>query len=335
MELEDIVRNVHALVLDNVPTATRTPSGWYTLNCVMCSDTRHRAGILLQGSSITYNCFNCGFSSGWRPGLPLGRKYRNLCDAVGTDQNAIKQCVFDLLKYQQQLSELSELNFGAASATLGKFKSIRIPGSISRISDVADSHPIRQYAQQRGILGTYPLFMSDDSDLQNRLIIPFTYAGELVGYTARHTAITKKTTPKYISEQPSGYVFNVDAYFHSGRRIVIVTEGVMDAILVSGVSTLGNSVNSAQAHQISQLADRVILCPDRDQDGRQLIEQAVALDWCVSFPEWHPDVKDAADACARYGRALTVQSILNAATDNKIKIGVNSKLKKNLAEKDY
>lgn len=327
MELEDIVRNVHALILNNVPTATKTPSGWHTLNCVMCSDTRRRAGILLQGNSITYNCFNCGFSSGWKPGLPLGRKYRELCAAVGADEHSVKQCVFSVFRQQQQLSELSDVHAGSA-VSVGRFHSTRIPGNVTRITDISAAHPVVQYAARRGILDIGDLWVSDDHDLQNRLIIPFTHAGELVGYTARHVAPKSKTTAKYISEQPSGYVFNVDAYNHAGRKIAIVTEGVIDALLISAVSTLGNSVNSVQAHQISNLASRIILCPDRDQDGRQLIDQAVALGWEVSFPEWHSDIKDAADACARYGRALTMHSILSSATDNRIKIGVNSKLKK-------
>ena len=49
----------------------------------------------------------------------------------------------------------------------------------------------------------------------------------------------------------TGYVFNVDRFADSKREVVIVTEGVFDAILIDGVSIQGNSVGAEQAHLIS------------------------------------------------------------------------------------
>jgi DNA primase len=121
-------------------------------------------------------------------------------------------------------------------------------------------------------------------------------------------------------------VFNVDRFANDDREIVIVTEGIFDAILVDGVSIMGNSISPEQAHLIERLGKRVIVCPDRDEAGKQLIEQAVALDWEVSFPPWASDIKDAADATKRYGRLATVHSIISNATSNKIKIEVKSKM---------
>jgi DNA primase len=77
---------------------------------------------------------------------------------------------------------------------------------------------------------------------------------------------------------------------------------------------------------IERLGKRVILCPDRDKPGKELIEEALALGWEVSFPPWDKDVKDAADAVAKYGRLLTVASIIKHATDNKIKAQVKAKM---------
>ena len=81
-----------------------------------------------------------------------------------------------------------------------------------------------------------------------------------------------------------------------------------------------------QAHLIDKLGKRVILCPDRDKPGKDLIEQALTLGWEVSFPPWHPDVKDAAEAVNKYGRLLTVASIIKYATSNNVKIQVQSKM---------
>ena len=128
-----------------------------------------------------------------------------------------------------------------------------------------------------------------------------------------------------LNTQP-GYVFNIDRFVDSDRDFVIVVEGVFDAVFVDGISVLGNVVTPEQAHLIDKLNKRVILCPDRDEPGKELIDQAVDLGWEVSFPPWHPDVKDAADAVERYGRLLTVKSIVDFATNNKVKIRVQSKM---------
>ena len=54
--------------------------------------------------------------------------------------------------------------------------------------------------------------------------------------------------------------------------------------------------------------------------------QAAELGWEVSFPPWHIDCKDAADAVQRYGRMATVSSIIKHATNNKLKIEVKAKM---------
>ena len=121
-----------------------------------------------------------------------------------------------------------------------------------------------------------------------------------------------------------GYVFNIDRFADSKRQIVIVTEGVFDAILVDGVAVQGNSVGAEQAHLLDKLSKRIILCPDRDDAGNEFIEQALALDWEVS--SWHVDCKDAPDAVQRYGRLATVSSIIKHATGNKLKARVKAKM---------
>ena len=63
---------------------------------------------------------------------------------------------------------------------------------------------------------------------------------------------------------------------------MVVTEGVFDAILIDGISVMGNSVTAEQAHLIDKLDLRVIVCPDRDKAGIELIDQALELGWEVS-----------------------------------------------------
>lgn len=325
MDIDSIVEQVHRLLLDNLPVKTsRTPSGWMTMNCPMCNDTRKRGGLITDGAKISYHCFNCGYKTGWTPGISLGKKYKELAGKLGASSTTIHSVQVELLKHQDEFESIDSTAPYVYNIT--KFKTVELPDNAQTIDSLPDDHELKLYARERGILDAYPLLHFNDLANKKRVIVPFTYNGELVGWVGRHIAPPNKSTPKYLLNTQPGYVFNIDRFAESERKIVIVVEGIFDAILVDGVSVLGNSVTPEQAHLIDKLGKRVILCPDRDKAGKQLIKQAVELGWEVSFPPWAPDIKDAADAANRYGRLATVASIIDHATANKIKIEVKSKM---------
>jgi len=322
--IDKVVESVHNLLMHNLPVrTTRTPSGWITLDCPMCSDKRKRGGIIESGAKISYHCFNCNYTTGWSMNSHLGKKFKNLAEKLGASKQDIHQAQIELLKHSDDLEVAAPTDYVYSS---NKFKTEDLPDTAQYVEDLPEDNPVRMYAEQRGILGIYPLLYFDDMANRKRVIVPFTYNGELVGWTGRHIAPPDKVTPKYLHKVQPGYVFNVDRFADSDREIIIVTEGVFDAILIDGVSILGNTVTAEQAHLIEKLGKRIILCPDRDEAGKELIEQATSLGWEVSFPGWAPDVKDAADAVQRYGRLATVSSIIQNATSNKIKIEVKSKM---------
>ena len=293
------------------------------MDCPMCTDKRKRGGLITTGAKISYNCFNCGFTTGWEPNPTLGKKYKDLATKLGADQTDIHAVTVDLLKYAEDLETEDATDY---VYNLAKFKQEDLPETATAVDDLPEEHPIRQYAKERGLIGLYPLLYFDESLYKQRLVVPFSYNGDLVGWTARHINPPNKTTPKYLHKMQPGYVFNIDRFADSKREIVIVTEGVFDAIMVDGIAIQGNSVGPEQAHLIEKLGKRIIVCPDRDEAGVDLIMQAAELGWEVSFPPWHIDCKDAADAVQRYGRLATVSSIIKHATDNKLKIKVKAKM---------
>ena len=127
---------------------------------------------------------------------------------------------------------------------------------------------------------------------KDRLIVPFYHKEydsdrRVVGWTARKV---NGGNPKYMSEQQPGYVFNLDAQNYQ-RIFCIVVEGPFDAISVDGVALLGSEVKDQQALTINALNKKVILVPDRDDNGYKLMEQAIELGWSVSMPDWDEDVK--------------------------------------------
>lgn len=328
MDQTEAIQKVHELVTMRLPAKSKkTPAGWNTFDCPMCNDKRGRAGIITTGSKIAYNCFNCGYSTGWSPSKRIGVKYRDLAVSLGASIENVKKLVLELMKIEE-FEDADEYT----PVVYEKFKPVDIPNAIDLRQvptlEYNERHEkILNYAKSRGLLDTdYDLYISDEFILKNRLIIPFYYNQETVGYVGRHINPPSKEIPKYLNNSQPGYVFNIDKYVYSDRDIVVVTEGVIDAILIDGVSVLGNNMNEKQIEQINSLKKRVILCPDRDAPGKELIRQAVELGWEVSFPPWDKEIKDVADAVTKYGRLLTLSSIIKYAISNKIKIEVQSKM---------
>lgn len=325
MDLDSIVEGVHRLVMDHLPIrTTKTPSGWITFDCPMCNDKRKRAGVIAKSAKISYHCFNCHYVTGWSPSVHLGQRYKDLAVRLGASNEEIHNVQIELLKHKEDLEGVVDENY---VYNFSKFETVELPTNVMLVEDLSDDHEVKLYAKQRGLLELSPLlYFPDDPLYAKRLVVPFTFNGDIVGWTARHVNPPDKQTPKYLHKMPSGYVFNIDRFADSEREIVIVAEGVFDAIKIDGISVLGNHVTPEQAHLIEKLGKRIILCPDRDKAGKELIEEALALGWEVSFPPWEKDIKDAADAVQRYGRLLTVASIIKHATDNKIKAQVKAKM---------
>lgn len=324
MDLDDVILGVHRLLLENLPArSTKTPGGWITFNCPVCNDRRKRAGISQTGAKITFNCFNCGFKTGWSPSPGISKKYRELSLLMGADISVVNATQIALLKNSEQLSQSIT---GDREYQYTRYPVIDRPDNITELTDLVPDHELVCYAKQRGVLGLHQMWHINNAIHRRRLVIPFYHNGDLVGFTGRHINPPDKKTPKYLHQIPQGFVFNLDKFTDTRRKIVVVCEGIFDAIMIDGVSILGNNVTAEQAHHISKLNLRVILCPDRDQAGKQLVDQAIGLGWEVSFPPWHAECKDAADAVARYGRLATLNSIIQHSTDNSIKIRVKNKL---------
>jgi DNA primase len=160
-------------------------------------------------------------------------------------------------------------------------------------------------------------------DVDKRILIPFYWRGDVVGFTGRMFETSDKV--KYYTDVQPGYVFNMDAQDWS-RKFVLVTEGPFDAIAVSGVSILGSEVNDTQRELIDGLGRQVIVVPDRDVSGQKLVDQATEFGWSVAFPEWDKTVGDVADAVSNYGRLFTIQSILKTTESSKLKIDLQRKM---------
>jgi len=178
------------------------------------------------------------------------------------------------------------------------------------------------YLAKRKIdLFDYPFYYTSKIGFSNRVIIPFLYKGDIVGWTARAINDAK---PKYLSEQQPGYVFNLD-HQQDDREFVIVSEGPFDAISIDGCALLGAEIKDSQNYLLKQLGKEIVLVPDRDHEGPRTVEQALEYGWSVSMPDWPDDVKDINDAVIKLGKLATMWLIVSAKESNNLKIQLRAK----------
>jgi DNA primase len=181
-----------------------------------------------------------------------------------------------------------------------------------------------EYTHSRKIDNKYTFYWTPETqyNLNKRVIIPFTWRNEIIGYTSRIFDDTVK--PKYHSSYEPNYVFNTDRQ-RKDSKFVIVAEGPFDAMAVDGIAVLSNECSEIQADIIDSLGREVIVVPDSDRAGAKLIDQAIEFGWSVSFPVWLETHKDIASAVEAYGKLFVVKSILEAKQTNRLKIELRKK----------
>lgn len=324
------------------PRTKSNPSGWTSFNAPCCqhrghkSDMRKRAGVRFDGEGIIYNCFNCKFTTGWQPGSPFGEKMKNLCRWMGAAEDDIKDLIFESLKtestdYQPEQHQ-SKIEFTNKELPEGAM-SLSEWANIGREEVDIFLQPVFEYLISRGF---DPLdknfYWTPAAGYENRVIIPFRYQDRIVGNTARRINEGK---PKYISDQPSNFVFNFDVQSQD-QRYIFVVEGPFDALSINAVALLTNDISDQQARIINSLGSEVIVIPDQDQAGLNLVDRAEQLGWSVAMPNWHDDIKDVADAVKEYGKIFVAVDAIKTAVSGSIKITMaKNKLKNKLTRKNY
>ena len=328
-------------ILNSLPAnKKKTPSGWISFNAPCCiyngetQDKKKRGGIMAGADgTISYHCFNCGYKASYVIGRKLTQKMRTFMGYIGMADDTIKKLAIEAMRYEEgdiKYEKKKFVNFHkkqmpknthSLDVWLEKYvaKDLTAP-QYNKIDNLLN------YLKVRGIDPTWYDFMySPDMyfNFNERLIIPFYWRGDIVGYTGRLFEDIEKV--KYVTDVQPGYVFNMDTQDWT-RKFVIVTEGPFDAITISGVSILGSEINDIQRELINNLNRQVIVVPDRDAPGEKLINQAIEFGWNVAFPEWDNKVEDVADAVLKYGRLFTIQSILKSTESSKLKIDLKRKM---------
>jgi len=318
---------LESLIRDHLGSVQQTRKGWSSRNCMMCHhhgespDRRGRFGIVFSpDGGIATSCFNCRHKSKFVPGETFSREFSLFLQEIGIPHNTVKQLNFDLYKMHYGKDAVKELQI--AENISSKWIPATLPASALTVQEWADNGctdrnflKVLEYAYERGIRNFDQFYWTPQPNgmLNKRLVIPFTYRNNIVGFTGRYAGEpNNKAITKYYNISPSDFIYNLDRQ-DSHNDYIILTEGVIDAYAINGLSTQGNEINDTQVAFIKSLNKTVIVLPDFDKGGRQLVDVAVANRWAVSFPFWNTEFKDAAKAVEKYGRITTMLSILEAA----------------------
>lgn len=305
----------------------QTPSGWISFDAPCChhrgegTDTRQRGGVKFS-DGLVFNCFNCGYTASWKPGRQISQKLRQLMIWLGAPDDDINMMVFEALKTESGAEDTTK------DRELIDFVNKDLPEGALPISEWIDQEighdleiqlaEVVSYLVDRGCDPLDDRFYWTPIDIKDRVIIPFTYGGRIVGWTARKV---KEGKPKYLSDQHPNFVFNLDS-IKQDQRYLFVVEGPFDAMAVNGVALLHNEISENQARLINKMGKEVIVIPDQDKAGSKLIEHALKWDWAVAFPTWHDDVKDCSDAVRRYGSLFVAVDAISTAQQGAIRINL-------------
>lgn len=334
---------VHQLIMNHLPNKRKQSSrGWITFNSVCCHhrghnhDKRHRGNLIISADGVVgYNCYNCGFKTRFN-GLELSKNFESLLYWLGVPDDEVKVLKLELLKNKINGVESNTVN--QLFSFSKQFKEIDLPTGAVSLASVTEWEDIPQdflnvvqYLESRGsaVADNHEYHWSPNTkhDMNNRIIIPFYYEHQIVGWTARYAGVPPAGVPRYYnSELQPGYLFNNEAMEKYNRKFLLLVEGPFDAIAIDGVAALGSELSKEQLSWLLQCDKEIVVVPDRQKRNQGLIDVALDNNWAVSFPEWEDKVKDSAQASSLYGRLYTLRSILAGITKSPLEINVKRQM---------
>lgn len=319
---------VSDVIITYLPAKRKTtPSGWISFNAPCChhngnsADTRGRGGLISEGDTVSYHCFNCGYKTSWQPGRNISKGLRRLLVWLGAPDDTITKLTLDVMRINEGVEVRQR------KIEIPIFETVPLPPDAVKVTDLInfDKHSmaVLEYMSSRNLnIDDTGYYWSPSLGYRDRLIIPFYFEKRIVGWTAR--TITPNKNPKYLTENQPGYVYGLDKQ-GPNKAFAVVCEGPIDAIHIDGCALTGSEIGEQQALLINRLGKDIIVVPDRDLAGKKLVETAIDKNWGVSLPEWSDDINDIGDAVARYGRLYTLYSIASAAETSPLKIRLRAK----------
>lgn len=288
-------------------------SGWYSLQCPVCKNTRKTGGFLLEDDHIIFKCFraSCPSDTGLEREGRVSKKFKEIMKELGVT------IPIDLLthksKIKQELESVDDHLFKEHS-----YKSIHIKDQWVPLLDDAQTKNyfakrwVRILSERRLDLSKVSIFK--EGDYFNFPFVRFFHHNKLIGYQII-------TNNKYITitEGNSNLV-----YLPDGRvpDPCIIVEGIADALVFPNtVAILGNRLSREQAY-ILRTAKKWIFLPDRS--GNAFLEQSKQYNQPICIPEWK--VNDLNEAVNLFGKFIVAKKMHDGLLDNHMKAEIKYKL---------
>jgi len=294
-------------------------------------DTRSRGHTLIHNDGFVYSCFNCKIKFGWKPGHYLSDSIQRVFKIIGIDDQTISRLILESWRLKDSIiADITKETDDKFNANILKRTPKALPEFARSFSEwlLLDEPPLEfiecfDYLMSRdeNLFQWFDFYWSPEDDFKKKIIIPFWMDGTIWGYTARTIENSKH---RYYSKHPPNFLFNSDVASIESRKFIILVEGVFDAIAIDGIASLKSEVNQDQINWLNETKKVIIVLPDRDQAGKNLVNIALKHDWSVSFPlNWDKDIKDASDAVGRYGRLFALKSIIDSNSNAPAVIEIN------------
>ncbi len=327
-------KSVLDLYLNVLPSYKRAANGWLNFNCPACGDQRDRGSFLVTPSGgFRYHCFNggCDYNTqptGWEPEGGLGGRPRKLYTLLG---GQIRDLPLDaIFKQETKFNRKGVAQGGDEASAVYYFERMELPADSVNLLDPGDYLENPKYIQVLDyICGRSETFLSLHEfywspEFPTFLIVPYIHNGTIVGYLARNTVKDSKT--RMFQKCHPDYLFN-QHILSQDNQWVTLSEGVIDGIALSGVSSRGTALTPKQELLLNLSGKEIIVIPDQQPDGVSLVDYAEKNDWWVASPVWDRDIKDAAKALNSYGMLYTIESVIASAHKNYLKAKTSIRLK--------
>lgn len=301
-----------------VSLGRRSPKGWHGTKCAICNDYKVRGAFLFTGNGgISYNCFNCGFTTGFDPTTyrTPSDKFKDLLRSFGVSDDELTLVIGkSFIEHQGQSKPATQQR-----PTWAPPKAIDPPPG-EPISIMTDDSPwceiARLYLQERSLdPAAYPYMVTDA--IPGRVIIPYTHRDRLIYWQGR--ALTDTIQPRYYNPPVADkekLIFNYDELF-DGSNNLYVTEGALDALSIGPAIALSDSHSSdwklAELKKAAARGRRIIFVVDKNKVGADLGRVALKEGWSIVVL---PDgIDDANRGLRRFGRLWLLNYLATQAVD--------------------
>lgn len=308
-------RTLADIIREKVYLGSTNSRGFNPVKCQVCSDYQERGAFKFDGDTTGYACWNCGAKFKYEEGSGrLSKNARDILRHFGierSDLSDIRSAMFAGIKKEE-----ADISLEAMKKVKLFTPEIALPEHSFPIGhpDHEEAQlPLAEYLTSRRIdpIRCHAYFSLDRRYLR-RVIIPYLRDGKVIYWQAR--TIDPGVKPRYLNSPISrdAVIYGYDELFTWRETPLFVTEGVFDAISLSGICILGSSLNAAKLEVLKRCRRRLIFVIDRDRTGEGLGKAALENGWEITFVDER--VADANQSVQQFGLPYTIYTLLKNAT---------------------